>query len=90
MSTELVHVGYGNILAINKIVAIVSPRSAPIKRMIQAAEKEGVLIDLTSGRRPKAVIFMDSGHMVLAALAPETIASRMKAGQCTATPITDD
>jgi len=77
MSTELVHVGFGNILAMDKVLAIVSPASAPIKRTIQAAKNKGLLIDLTSGRKTKAVIIMDSGHIVLAALNPETIASRV-------------
>jgi regulator of extracellular matrix RemA (YlzA/DUF370 family) len=77
MSTELVHVGFGNILAIDKVLAIVSPGSAPIKRMIQAGKSKGLLIDLTSGRKTKAVIIMDGGHIVLVALNPETIASRL-------------
>ena len=77
MSTELVHVGFGNILAMDKVLAIVSPGSAPIKRMIQAGKSKGLLIDLTSGRKTKAVIIMDSGHIVLVALNPETIASRL-------------
>ena len=77
MSTELVHVGFGNILAIDKVLAIVSPGSAPIKRMIQAGKSKSLLIDLTSGRKTKAVIIMDSGHIVLVALNPETIASRL-------------
>ena len=77
MSIELVHVGFGNILAIDKVLAIVSPGSAPIKRMIQAGKSKGLLIDLTSGRKTKAVIIMDSGHIVLVALNTETIASRL-------------
>ena len=81
MSTELVHVGFGNILAIDKVLAIVSPGSAPIKRMIQAGKSKGLLIDLTSGRKTKAVIIMDSGHIVLVALNPETIASRLAASR---------
>jgi extracellular matrix regulatory protein A len=81
MSTELVHVGFGNILAMDKVLAIVSPTSAPIKRTMQAAKNKGLLIDLTSGRKTKAVIIMDSGHIVLAALNPETIASRVAASR---------
>lgn len=81
MSTELVHVGFGNILAMDKVLAIVSPASAPIKRTIQAAQNKGLLIDLTSGRKTKAVVIMDSGHIVLAALNPETIASRVEASR---------
>ncbi len=81
MSTKLVHVGFGNILAIDKVLAIVSPGSAPIKRMIQAGKSKSLLIDLTSGRKTKAVIIMDSGHIVLVALNPETIASRLAASR---------
>ena len=81
MSTELVHVGFGNILAINKALVIVSPSSAPIKRLIQAGKSKGLLVDLTSGRKTKAVIVMDSGHIVLVALNPETIAIRATASR---------
>ena len=81
MSTELIHVGFGNILAMDKVLAIVSPGSAPIKRMIQAGKSKSLLIDLTSGRKTKAVIIMDSGHIVLVALNPETIASRLAASR---------
>jgi regulator of extracellular matrix RemA (YlzA/DUF370 family) len=81
MSTEVVHVGFGNILAMDKVLAIVSPGSAPIKRMIQAGKSKGLLIDLTSGRKTKAVIIMDSGHIVLVALNAETIASRVAASR---------
>jgi regulator of extracellular matrix RemA (YlzA/DUF370 family) len=76
MKAELVHVGFGNIIAVNKVVAIAHPNSAPVKRMVQEGKAEGVVVDLTSGRKTKAVIIMDSGHMVLAAIAPETIAGR--------------
>jgi regulator of extracellular matrix RemA (YlzA/DUF370 family) len=77
MRTELIHVGFGNILAINRVVAIVSPGSAPTKRLIQEGKAKGLTIDLTSGRRTKAVLVMDSGHIVLAAITPETIGSRV-------------
>ena len=76
MSIDLVHIGFGNILAMNRVVAIASPNSAPTRRVIQEGRNKGLLIDMTSGRRTKAVIFSDSGHIVLAALAPETIAGR--------------
>ena len=78
MTIELVHVGFSNILAMNRVIAIVSPNSAPTKRLIQEMRNKGQLIDMTSGRRTKAVIFTDSGHIVLAALAPETIAGRLQ------------
>lgn len=78
MVIELVHVGFGNILAMNRVVAIASPNSAPVKRNIQEGRDKGLLIDMTSGRRTKAVIFTDSEHIILAALAPETIAGRLQ------------
>lgn len=81
MSIELVHIGFGNILAMSRVIAIVSPNSAPTKRTIQDGRNKGQLIDMTSGRRTKSVIFTDSGHIVLAALAPETIAGRLQLSQ---------
>ena len=81
MFTELVHIGFGNILAMNKVIAIASPNSAPTKRMIQEGRSKGTLIDMTNGRRTKAVLIADSGHIILAALAPETIAGRIMASQ---------
>ena len=78
MVIELIHIGFGNILAMNRVIAIASPNSAPTKRTIQEGRNKGLLIDMTSGRRTKAVIFADSGHIVLAALAPETIAGRLQ------------
>ena len=81
MSIELVHIGFNNILVMNRVVAIASPNSAPTKRMVQEGRSEGMLIDLTNGRRTKAVLITDSGHIILAALAPETIAGRVQANQ---------
>ncbi len=81
MVIELIHIGFGNILAMNRVIAIASPNSAPIKRTIQEGKEKGLLIDMTSGRRTKAVIFTDSEHVILAALAPETIAGRLQAGR---------
>jgi len=81
MVTELVHIGFGNILAMNKVTAIASPNSAPTKRIVQEGRNKGSLIDMTNGRRTKAVIFTDSGHIILAALAPETIAGRLQVGR---------
>ncbi len=78
MVTELVHIGFGNILAMNKVISIASPNSAPTKRIVQEGRNKGVLIDMTNGRRTKAVIFTDSGHIILAALAPETISGRLQ------------
>jgi hypothetical protein len=78
MVAELVHIGFGNILAMNRVIAIASPNSAPTRRTIQEGKNKGLLIDMTSGRRTKAVIITDSGHIILAALAPETIAGRLQ------------
>jgi regulator of extracellular matrix RemA (YlzA/DUF370 family) len=74
---EFVHVGFDNIIAANRVVAIVGVGSAPIKRMIHDASDRGMLVDMTSGRKTKAVIVLDSGHIALAALQPETIAARL-------------
>ena len=81
MGIELVHIGFNNIVVMNRVVAIASPSSAPTKRMVQEGRSKGMLIDLTNGRRTKAVLVTDSGHIVQAALAPETIASRLQASQ---------
>jgi len=78
MTGELIHIGFGNILAMDRVIAIASPNSAPTKRVIQEARNKGLLIDMTNGRRTKAVIFTDSRHIVLAALAPETITGRLQ------------
>ena len=81
VNTELVHIGFGNILAMNRVVAMASPNSAPTKRTIQEGRNRGQLIDMTNGRRTKVVIFVDSGQIILAALAPETIAGRLQASR---------
>ncbi len=76
METRLINIGFGNIVAANRIIAIVSPDSAPIKRIIQEARDKGILIDATYGRRTRAVVITDSGHVVLSAVQPETVAHR--------------
>jgi len=78
MDTRLINIGFGNILAANRIVAIISPDSAPVKRIIQEARERGSLIDATYGRRTRAVVITDSGHVVLSAVQPETVAHRSK------------
>ncbi|MCD8174667.1 MAG: DUF370 domain-containing protein [Phascolarctobacterium sp.] len=78
MDTKLINIGFGNVAAVNRIVAIVSPESAPIKRIIQETRDDGMLIDATYGRRTRAVIVMDSGHVILSAVQPETMANRMQ------------
>ena len=80
---KLIHIGFGNIINAEKIVAIVSPDSAPIKRMVQGAKESGTVIDATQGRKTKAVMVMENGSVVLSALMPETIAGRaMSEKQC--------
>ena len=81
MVIELVHIGFGNILAMSRVIAIASPNSAPTKRTIHEGKNNGLVVDMTNGRRTKAVVFTDSGHIILAALAPETIASRLQTGR---------
>ena len=78
MTIELLHVGFGNIIAVNRVIAIASPNSAPIKRVIQEGRSKEKLIDMTNGRRTKAVIIQDDGHIILSALTPETIAGRYR------------
>jgi hypothetical protein len=74
---KLINVGFGNIVSANRIIAIVSPESAPIKRIIQEARDRGMLIDATYGRRTRAVIVTDSDHIILSAVQPETVAHRL-------------
>ena len=74
---KLVNIGFGNMLAASRLIAIVSPESAPIKRMIQEARDKGSLIDATYGRRTRSVVVADSSHIILSALQPETVAGRM-------------
>lgn len=77
MSIKLINIGFGNIVSANRIISIVSPESAPIKRIIQDAREKGVLIDATYGRRTRAVLVMDSDHVILSAVQPETVAARL-------------
>jgi regulator of extracellular matrix RemA (YlzA/DUF370 family) len=81
MNMELVHIGFNNVIIMNRVIAIASPQSAPTKRTIQDARNKGVLIDMTNGRRTKAVVITDSGHVLLAALTPETIVGRLQASR---------
>ncbi len=73
---KLINIGFGNMVSSSRLVAIISPESAPIKRMIQEARDKGSLIDATYGRRTRAVIVTDSGHLILSAIQPETVAGR--------------
>ncbi|MGF1479863.1 MAG: extracellular matrix/biofilm regulator RemA [Cyanophyceae cyanobacterium] len=76
MDVQLINIGFGNIVSANRVIAIVSPESAPIKRIITDARDRGQLIDATYGRRTRAVIITDSSHVVLSAIQPETVAHR--------------
>lgn len=75
---QLINIGFGNIVSANRIISIVSPESAPIKRIIQDAKDKGMAVDATYGRRTRAVIIMDSGHVILSAVQPETVAGRLE------------
>ncbi|MBQ2697997.1 MAG: DUF370 domain-containing protein [Clostridia bacterium] len=74
---KLVNIGFGNMVSSSRLVAIVSPESAPIKRIVQEAKDSGRLIDATYGRRTRAVIITDSDHVILSAVQPETVANRL-------------
>ena len=77
MDIKLINIGFGNVVSANRVVAIVSPESAPIKRIIQDARDRCQLIDATYGRRTRAVVIMDSGHVVLSAVQPDTMSHRI-------------
>jgi len=75
---KLINIGFGSLVCAQRILAVVSPDSAPIKRMVQEARERGVLIDATYGRKTKGVLIMDNDHLVLSALSPETVAGRLE------------
>lgn len=77
MHSDLIHVGFGNYIVLSRVVAIVSPGSAPIQRLIREGKKMGVVIDITSGRRTKCAIFTDTRSIILLAITPEAIAGRV-------------
>ena len=79
MDIKLVNIGFGNIVAASRIISIISPESAPNKRIIQEARDKGMLVDATYGRRTRAVGVVDSGHIILSAVQPETVANRLVA-----------
>lgn len=86
---KLINIGFGNIVSSDRVVAIVSPESAPIKRIIQEARDKGLLIDASCGRRTRAVIITDSDHVILSAIQTETIAGRAEVKQ-DISPASDD
>ena len=74
---KLVNIGFGNLINAQRVIAMVSPESAPIKRIIQEAREKGTLIDASFGRTTKPVLVMDSGHVILSGILPETVGARM-------------
>lgn len=75
---KLLNIGFGNMISGDRLIAVIAPDSAPIKRMVQEARDQGHLVDGTAGRKTRAVLLMDSGHVVLSAIQPETIAGRLQ------------
>ena len=87
---KLINIGFGNMVSASRIIAIVSPESAPIKRMIQDAKDTSALIDATCGRRTRAVIIADSGHIILSAIQPETVSNRFSDKALAVSPEEDE
>jgi len=81
---KLVNIGFGSMVAVDRIMAVVSPDSAPIKRMAQEARDRGILIDATFGRKTRAVLILDNDHLVLSALTPEAVTGRVEGGPANA------
>ena len=78
---KLINIGYGNLISAERLLAVVSPESAPIKRMVQDSREIGMLIDASFGRKTKSVLIMDTGHIILSALTPETVGGRAEDGE---------
>lgn len=78
---KLINIGFGNMVSANRLIAVVSPESAPIKRIMREAEDKGMLVNATYGRRTRAVLISDSGHVILSSLQPETVANRLVASE---------
>ena len=74
---KFINIGYGNIISSNRIISIITPGAAPIKRLVQEAKEKSLVIDATSGRKTRAVIIMDTGHIILSAVQPDTVVSRL-------------
>ena len=90
MTIDLVHVGFDNFLATNRIIAIASPNSTSIKRSIKEAASKGILIDLTHGRKTRSAIFADNGHIFLTSRAPEIIVDRLKVSLIGSEPVSEE
>lgn len=78
MGTELIHIGFGNYVAANRVIGIATAGSAPVKRLVQEGRNRNLTVDMTGGRRTKAVVFMDNGNIVLVAMTPSTIENRVR------------
>ena len=78
MSSRLVHIGFGNMVAADRVVAIINPSSAPLRRLREEARSAGLLVDATQGRKTRAVLIMDSRHVIISAIQPETISARFE------------
>lgn len=78
MNYKLVHVGFGNMVVAERVIAVISPSSAPIKRLKEEARESGLLVDVTQGRKTRAILIMDSRHVILSAIQPETITGRFE------------
>lgn len=78
---KLINIGFGNMVSASRLIAIVSPESAPVKRMVREADDKGMLVNATYGRRTRAVLVTDSGHLILSSLQPETVANRLTSGE---------
>jgi hypothetical protein len=81
MSTNLLNVGFGNVVVVSRVVAVVSPNSAPMRRLKDSAKDMGRLVDASQGRKTRSIIITDSGHVILSAIQPETLAQRLAAGE---------
>lgn len=87
---QLINIGFGNMISSSRLIAIVSPESAPIKRLISDAKSKGTLIDATYGRKTRAVIVMDSDHVILTAVQPETVAGRVDSSSDVTLSVSDE
>ena len=81
MAYKLVHVGFGNVVVAERVVAVIAPDSAPVRRLKDEAREAGLLVDVTQGRKTRAILIMDSRHVILSAIQPETIAARYEGAE---------
>ncbi len=86
---QFLNIGYGNLISANRVIAMISPDSAPVKRIMQEAKEKGVVIDATYGRKTRCVIIMDNGHVVLSPNMPETVGGRLSSAKYTAADTTE-